>query len=325
MMSPNRDQNYQKRRQAAQETVREQENDGNFWFAKRFFTHALERVVIERSDLAKQWLEAIFTEDFEEVQHLHLVSSFYEALCEFFLKQANPDQGIKLYWQIQKLERKIRIEDKHSGFELLDYALFQAACVDSTKQAWRTKLEQCQTDQELLKLAILVQSGNNRDWLWSNIESGLKSPAPIEKSRAITLLAFILEPEAGEWLSSLVSEQPDTWIKKLAEISHHRWQKNDWAMHWFRQFINAGDDVISWTSFRLFLRCVDSRFWFWRDQVQAEGSVNTFSQKRRQFLEDNLETIKHRIQKNEEPLEKHYLGHKILFGQAFPWMSDSFQ
>lgn len=203
--------------------------------------------------------------------------------------------------------------------------MFQAACVDSTKQAWRTKLEQCKTDQELLKLAILAQSGNSCDWLWSNIESGLKSPAPIEKSRAITLLAFIQEPEAGERLKSLVQEQPDTWLKQLLKISHHRWQKNDWAMHWFRQFLNAGDDVISWTSFRLFLRCVDSRFWFWRDQVQAEGSVNTFSQKRRQFLEDNLETIKHRIQKNEEPLEKHYLGHKILFGQAFPWMSDSFQ
>ena len=325
MMSPNRDQNYQKRRQAAQEIVKEQENNGNFWFAKRFFTHALEPILSERSDLVKQWLEAIFSENPEERQHLPLVSSFYEALCEVLLKQANPDQGIQLYWQIQKLERRIRIEDKHSEFELLDYALFKAACVDSTQQAWRTKLEQCKTDRELLKLAILAQSGNNRDWLWSNIESGLQSSAPIEKSRGITLLAFIQEPEAGERLKSLVPEQPDTWLKQLAEISYHRWQKNNWAMHWFRQFINAGDDVISWTSFRLFLRCVDSRFWLWRDWVQAEGSVSTFSPKRRQFLEENLETIKNRIQTNGEPLEKHYLGHKILFGQAFPWMSDPLQ
>ncbi len=325
MTSPNPDQDCQKQWQSGREVVKQQETDGNTWFAKRFFTHALEKVVIERSDLLEQWLEAISTDNPEEIQHLHLVSSFYEALCEVLLKQPNPDRGIQLYRQIQKLERRIQIEDKYSGFELLDYALFQAACVDSIKQAWRTKLEQCQTDQELLKFAILAQSGNGRDWLWSNIESGLQSPAPIEKSRGITLLAFILEPKAGEWLNSLVSEQPDTWLKKLAEISHHRWQKNNWAMHWFRKFINADDDVISWTSFRLFLRCVDSHFWFWRDQVQAEGSVSRLSPKRRQFLEDNLETIKHRIQKNEEPLEKHYLGLKILFGQAFPWMSDPLQ
>ncbi|MEQ9625642.1 hypothetical protein [Coleofasciculus chthonoplastes] len=325
MMSPNRDHNYQKRRQAAQETVEKQEINGNTWFAKRFFTNALEQIVIEHSDLVEQWLEAISTDNPEEIQQLHLVSSFYEALCEVLLKQPNPDKGIQLYWQIQKLERRIGIEDKHSGFEFLDYALFQAACVDSTKQAWRTKLEQCKTDRELLELAILAQSGNGRDWLWLNIESGIQSLAPIEKSRVITLLAFIQESKAGEWLNSLVQEQPDTWLKKLAEISHHRWQKNNWAIHWFCQFINADDDVISWTSFRLFLRCVDSRFWVWRDQVKAEGSVSTFNQKRRQFLEDNLETIKHRIQKNEEPLEKNYLGHKILFGQAFPWMSDPLQ
>ncbi|MEQ9358424.1 hypothetical protein [Coleofasciculus chthonoplastes] len=325
MTSPNPDQYYQKQWQAAQETVRKQENDGNFWFAKRFFPHALEQILSERSDLVEQWLQAIFTDDIEKIQQLHLVSSFYEALCEVLLKQPNPDKGIQLYWQLQKLERRIGIEDKHSGFEFLDYALFQSPCVDSTKQAWRTKLEQCKTDRELLELAILAQSGNGRDWLWLNIESGIQSLAPIEKSRVITLLAFIQESKAGEWLNSLVQEQPDTWLKKLAEISHHRWQKNNWAIHWFCQFINADDDVISWTSFRLFLRCVDSRFWVWRDQVKAEGSVSTFNQKRRQFLEDNLETIKHRIQKNEEPLEKNYLGHKILFGQAFPWMSDPLQ
>ena len=115
--------------------------------------------------------------------------------------------------------------------------------------------------------------------------------------------------------------QPDTWVKKLFETSQYRWQKNDWAKHWFHRFLAIDDDVKAWAAFRLFLHCVDTRFWHWQMQLKAAVPEHELTPKRLDFLQDNLETIKNRIRKNEKPLRKQYLGHKILEDQAWPWMS----
>jgi hypothetical protein len=212
------------------------------------------------------------------------------------------------------------VVDHRTKIHLLDYALFKAANTTEVQNAWQHRLEQCKTDRELMEIAILAQLGNGREWLWSNVTNGIQSAAPLEKSRSISLLAFVDTEEAFQLLNTLLQNAPDTRIKKLLELSVQRWQVNNWAKDWFRRFLSTADDAVAWASFRLFLQCVDTRFWHWQEQVKAQTAFDKKVEQRWLFFEDNLDTIRNRIRKNEQELEKHYFGQKILQRQAWPWM-----
>ena len=318
--SPNSDEHRQQiRRQMVDKVFKQQTKIGNIWFAQRFFTNTLDQIICKYPDLLEQWFNTVFTKNSGRIQHFYLGYSFYEALCTALLK-VNPEKGILLYWQLQQPGIKIDIRDECSNIKLLDYALFQAIPSENIKCAWREKLEACKTDSELLETAILAQYGRGHEWIWSVVNQGIESTIAIEKSLAITLLAFIQERKAFDYLNSLRENQPDTWIKDLLELSCQLWQQDKWAMHWFSHFLSTIDDVTAWASFRLFLQCVDSRFWHWRQQVETESFESNFLKERYKFLEDSLDTIKHRIGNNEKPLREKFLGHKILVDQTHPWM-----
>jgi len=323
IMNPNsRDQYLKMQKQninSANSIIKQQREAGNVWFAQRLFPVALDQIVCKYPSLLDQWLNAVLVDNPESNRYLYLGYSFYEALCNVLLK-ITPDRGISLYWRLQETEIKINIKDEHSNIELLDYALFQASVTTNMEFAWQKKLEACQTDSELMEVAILAQSGTAGDWLWSIVSLGIKSTVAIEKSRALVLLAFIQRRKAFELINSLMENQSDTWMKDLLEMSRELWQRNDWAMHWFRRFMNLNDNVTAWTSFRLFLQCVDSRFWYWRHQIKTETTENEFIDERYMFLEDNLDAIKNVIKKNEKSLRERFIGHKVLSGQAYPWM-----
>ncbi|GAB4230937.1 MAG: hypothetical protein Kow00121_59630 [Elainellaceae cyanobacterium] len=313
IMSLNSDEQRQTiRKQTVNEVdkiIKQQSEAGNPWFAQHLFSNVIEQVIHKYPDLVKQWLTVILTDSSLGKRYLNLGYSFYEVLCTILLK-VDPERGISLYWQLQEPEIKIDTRDEYSNIKLLDYALFQALSSENVKRAWKEKLEACKTDSELLELAILSQYGNARSWLWSVVKQGTKSTVAIEKSRALMLLAFIQEEEAFELMNSLRENQPDTWVKDLLELSCQLWKRNNWAMYWYRRFLSMSSDITSWTAFRLFLQCVDSRFWYWRRQIETELLANNYPMKRFSFLEDNFETIKNTIQKNEKPLREKFLGHK---------------
>jgi hypothetical protein len=229
-----------------------------------------------------------------------------------------PDKGLELYWRLKETNIGARVIDHNSKIQLLDYSLFKIPDTPQARNAWQQKLEQCQTDRDLMEIAILAQFGNGSDWLWLYIQDRVHSPIPLEKTRAMAMLAFI--DNAYKLLKTLLKNPPDTWEKQLLELSLQRWQMNDWAKYWFHRFLRADDDVEAWASFRLFLRCVDTRFWHWEERIKAEVEINKTIERRWIFFEDNLDTVHNRIRKNEQDLKKHYLGQKILNRQAWPWM-----
>lgn len=316
------EQSQQIQRQTINEIIKQQTAAGNTWFAKRVFPNVLDQIVKNYPHLVGQWLNPVLTGTSEGRRYLCLGYSFYEALCTVLLK-IDPARGVLLYWRLQNSGIKTDVIDEHSNFKLIDYALFQALPSEDIKHAWQRKLEECTSDSELLEIAVLAQHGDSSDWLWETILQGVKSTAAFEKSRAIVLLAFMQERRAFDHLNSLLEGQPDTWIRDLLEYSQQLLQRNNWARHWFFCFLSANDDVTAWSSFRLFLQCVDSRFWYWQRQIKAEYSESNFYQKRCLFMKDNLDEVKNRIKKNENPLREKFLGHKVLVGQACPWMPAS--
>jgi hypothetical protein len=136
------------------------------------------------------------------------------------------------------------------------------------------------------------------------------------------MLGFLDNSFAFDRLNQLALEQPNTWRKRLVKLSLERWQKNSWARYWFDKFLNEKDRVIAWSSFRLFLKCVDERFWLWRDNPidRASSQDRELQKSYLSFLEDNTDTINNSIKNNEQKLTQHLFGHKIVERQAWPWI-----
>jgi hypothetical protein len=314
-----KDEEYQNLMQIAQQAIEEQMEAGNLWFAQHFYADALEQILERRPDLASKWVEFALADTDDAIRRIRLAGSFYDALCTTLLKR-EPSTGSRLYWQVLDASRGVTVRDARSKIRVLDYALFKALATDDIQDTWERRLEQCTTDQELMQVAIVAQHGNGRDWLQSYIKQRIHSSAPLEKSRAFTLLGFIEAKENFELLSELLETEPDTWIKDLLRTSLRRWLTNAWAKHWFRRFLAIDDNVAAWAAFRLLLQCVDGRFWLWQQAIQSEVENSAQLEKRIAFLKDNSGTIENRIQKNEEPLKKHLFGQKINPAQVWPWM-----
>jgi hypothetical protein len=315
-----REEEYKDLRQIAEQVIKEQRRAGNLWFARRFHGEALDQILDKRPGLVSEWVKLALKDTNDAIRRIRIAQSFYHALCATLLKH-KPTKGVCLYWRLHNIDGGIIVQDVHSKIELLDYALFDAPAVDTTLDSWKRKLEQCTTDQELMQVAIIAQHGNGQEWLQSYIEQRIRSSIPLKKSRAFTLLGFLEAEEGFKHISNLLETEPETWTKELLSISLKRWQINAWAKHWFRRFLNVSDNVMAWASFRLFLHCVDSRFWLWQQVIPYEvESSDGQLKKRLEFLADNLGTIESRIKKNEEPLRKRLFGQKIKSNQVWPWM-----
>ena len=312
------DQERQNMAQIARQTIEEQIEAGNLWFAQDFRACALEQVMNRRPDLVSQWVEFALADTDDAIRRVRLARSFYEALCTMLLEH-NPDTGSDLYWRLLKISGGITVRDARSEIRLLDYALFKAPA-NEIQNAWERRLEECTTDQELMQIAIVAQHGNGGDWLEAYIYERTQSSVPLERCRALTLLGFMETEESFELLNELLETAPATWIQDLLTTSLKRRQTNAWAKHWFQRFLTVDDDILAWAAFRLFLQCVDSRFWFWQQDVQSEVGDNAQLERRLAFLKSNSGTIEKRVRKNEKGLTENLFGQKARQNQAWPWI-----
>jgi hypothetical protein len=80
------------------------------------------------------------------------------------------------------------------------------------------------------------------------------------------------------------------------------------------------DDVSAWAAFRLFLRCIDTRFWFWQEQIENDIEVTKVTKRRRDFFDNNIDNIRNAIRNNESEIAEQFLGQKLMKRQVWPWM-----
>ena len=77
------------------------------------------------------------------------------------------------------------------------------------------------------------------------------------------------------------------------------------------------DRVKSWAAFRLFLRCVDKRFWIWGKELI---NIAELSDWKKDAYMANIGTIMEAIKKNEEKLKDTFICHEVKENQLWPWM-----
>jgi hypothetical protein len=304
-------------RQVVAQALQQQTEQANYWFGRHFDTNALTEVISQRPDLLEQWLNALTVDDHHTARLLYLAHSFYESLCIILLQHA-PERGLALYTQLNN--NPIFAVDSRSHARLVDQALFgMIPCAEASSQ-WLATLNACKTDLELLTITSLAQRGTAGEWLWTIIDQNCDSASPREQSLAITALAFYEGEQAVQRLTILAKHAPETWRGELIQTSLKRWQRNHWAKHWFRQFFNTDRAIDAWAAFRLFLSCVDRRFWHWQKQIRTEYIEHPAFQRRNLFVESNRETIRNKIRQNEEPLKRQLYGQKLLEKQVWPWI-----
>ena len=306
--------------QILREAVAQQAAAGNAWFGEVVYPNELQAIIEQYPDLVRQWVQAATATEPEAYRRLRLCGSFYGALCVGLLGK-DTQMATSLYWRLQKAGTRVHVVDHFSGVEFLDLAFFNAEPDVNLRGAWSEKLEQATTDQELLRIAFLAQHGKAKNWLLKYVAEGTGSPIPISKARSIILLGFSDDQETLGVIDQLLQTQPETWIGDLAKASKQRWNKNSWSKHWFHRFLTASDDATAWASFRLFLLCIDSRFWLWGKRLEVEVGDGNVRPERLTFLRDNLENIRDHIQKNEKEMADQFLGQKILEREVWPWMS----
>lgn len=293
------------------ETQNRQLEAGNYLFCEIIPRDVLTQIVSQRPDLVDIWLNPIQPEQDNTAEKvIHLGSTFYQILCSVLLDINHP-QAIKLYQYLRNINRRITLKNSNTNICFLDYTLFQIPPNGSIENEWQRRLELCYSDLELMQLTIAAQQGHGLDWLNSYIELKLNSSAPLDFSRAVAILGFLETDAAFARLSQLKEEQPNTWKKRIVDISLIRWQTNSWAKHWFKCFMNTDERVIAWSYFKLFLLCVDRRFWLWKDNFVCNNSSDNFQKNYQNLLEDNMNKIEKYIKKNEEELGKYFLCYRI--------------
>ncbi|MFC1816633.1 hypothetical protein ACFL0M_12035 [Thermodesulfobacteriota bacterium] len=302
------------------ESLGKQTAAGNVWFFRQFYRYSLDRVFSIRPDLVQMWLHAVYEDTQDSFWLLFSSQSFYEVLLRVLLEN-DPVEASKLLRHLESFPGKIRYIDNKTGISLTNYAIFRSRRHHEIQKIWDERFEKCSSDLELFEIALVVQQTGNISWLKNKIEKGLKSPWPFDHARSILLTGFIEDNDSELALNKYI-EMPRFWLQTVAEKALNLWKRNNWAKHWFNKFLNDEDDIKAWACFGLFLKCVDRRFWIWKECFLGDYHAKKDKQPNRiEFLSLNQNEIKRAIKKNEEKRSKTYLGEKVLSNQVWPWMN----
>ncbi len=282
----------------------------------------LSEIVISHPESISKWLEPIAPyQDRAWAQRIvSACSHFYEKLCAALLKRSDK-RGIELYNFLSQMERKVKLRDARTNIYFLDTAIFgipQTASIST--DIWQKRLKDCRSDLELMEICIAAQQGNGGEWLKSYAAKNLESDIPLDFAYGSTLLGFLNTNTAKDLLQQQIDLQPVSWRGRSVKLSLERWQHDSWARYWFEAFIHESIPDLAWSRFRLFLQCVDRRYWLWKKELINDVSNQPHSHLSRnlEFLEDNANTIQNSIKTNEKPYQDNFLGQKIEERQAWP-------
>jgi hypothetical protein len=297
----------------------EQRRVGKPWFAEGPPATALEGVVSRRPELAERWVAAALSAN--EGQALFLRhGGFLRELCVALLRIL-PEKGLRLRDHLFRTRGVGLIRDARTDTPIVDLALWGAPPVPVIANARRDMILDARSDLELFRVVLAAEVGRQTDWLHQESGRLLASDRVLDQARAITLAGFTNDSEAWEAVEARRQDVAESWVDRVVELSRGRRERDRFARDWFQRFTAARDEVRAWAAFRLFLQCVDRRFWVWRSEIEQNSPVEIYSDRRRRFLlfqEDALERI---LKKNESTWKKTFLGHRVLDREAWPWLS----
>jgi hypothetical protein len=286
--------------------------------ATGFESAALGAVVEANPALVTDWLTRVLPQTPAANSLIAACRGFFEALCEVLLG-AWPEQGVALFHRLQACP-PFRLVDRATEIDNLLFVLFRAPSSTPVDSLKADLFEQCVTDADLFDLAFVAQLACADDWLEGQIGRWLASERRFDRARGIVLLGLLNAEDAEARLVQAKAAHGQCWLGSRAEAAAQIARRNRWAQHWFERFLRAPDDLDGWAAFRIFLQCVDRRFWLWGPAlVQAQCLFDS----RNLHYQANRRAIAAAARRNERgtlKLHERLVGEKVLEGKAWPWM-----
>ncbi len=244
------------------------------------------------------------------LRRVHLAEGLYLRLCEVLLAHA-PDKGLRL-WRALLDSMKVRFNGLAKIPELVHIAMRapDSAPVDAARDEL-TRLNRCNTDQDLFELVIACQLHDRDKWLDDFIAADVASDQPWRHRRAAVLKAFHRLPTVDklQW-----PEGKAVGSLRALERNLMKWtNRGSLAKHWWDRFITATDTDTAFAAWHVFLGCADRRAWQWwhrRPKRQTE-----LDRLRELHLSANAGLFSRTLEKQEEKTPK-FADH--LFGLDAP-------
>jgi hypothetical protein len=119
----------------------------------------------------------------------------------------------------------------------------------------------------------------------------------------------------------LENREPSTpsWLNAVVEHAQAELRLDARARHWFRVFLSSPSREESWAAFRLFLRCVDRRWWLWKNHELYDARNEPDLQVRIRHLVLNRDAIKKCIEKRIDERMKVLFSWRLPTLEMMPW------
>lgn len=287
---------------------------GNPWFVFSFSYGNLDKVVALSVAPWRPWVAAAMEDGGGRI--IALCRAFYEKLCAALLVH-EPETGAGLF-RVLRAHDTVRLNDNDTRLSVLLIDLFAARNSELVAELRDSILNDCSTDMALFELVLLSTQGGDEAWLNQKIEVMRNSNWDYDRARAWMLEGYSLSLEAHERLQEFVASSEDSWVRDKAEFALRNQKRNIYARHWFERFLAENDRVKAWAAFRLFLRCVDRRFWLWLPNMPLKNAELW----KRDALKANYAEICTMTEKNEKKWQDTLVGHGIQSDQLWPWMKN---
>lgn len=298
-----------------------QQNTGNSYFADAFSVPILLKIVTSKKSLVEQWLKPLQIDSEKPSPLIDWTATFYQSLCCALFLSPHEALAIKLYRYLSQYPPKVKVIDLETNIASIDTALFSASISENIKSEWIRAIENCCSDDQLLKIVIASQQNKeSSQWLEEYIQELLHSQVPREFSHGVTLAGFSDFPSSLKCLKKLEKSLEDSWRKSLVDLSIRRHQTNLWSQHWFGEFLAIPDRLEAWRAFRLFIHIVDTRFYRWEKDLMEKSESDEIPREKTIFLQECRSRIQDVIEKREKEYSKYFMGHKIIYRQAWPWL-----
>lgn len=298
------------------ELAASENHDGNPWLIASFHHGSLAEVVAQDIKPWKPWLLPVLQGSTQGRYLLAACRGFYEALCSALLA-SSPTDGAALY---DVLSRSATVHIVNHPLDLPELLLNVFSAPDSaeTCRIRDRQLDSATTDMDLFEFVLLAEKGGKSEWLHRRIIDDLESTWDYKRARALMLLSASDHEADGLHLASWIKQHPDCWLRKVAELAHLRFSRNQWAHRWFKSFLTRTNRTESWAAFQLFLGCVDRRFWLWEERKM----LSTTEQWKQDAFAFNLGDVTSACTKNEKRLHDSLIGHPVKWGDYWPWMRE---
>jgi len=302
-----------------EKVIEEQRQAGNELFARYFRANGLAEVISDCPDEIHDMVAAALADTPQADKLVWRARSLYEGLCSRLLVH-QPGLGVQLHRKLESTARGIRYQKAGTRITWTDYGLFAATPLPAVEDEWERRLAECTSDRALLEVVLAAQAGTAMEWLRLRIMHDLQPQPQWKCARALMLLAFLDDAQAETQLCDFIAANASPWLADIADDCLHLWKRNNWAKHWFRLFLKEQTETKAWAAFRLFLECVDSRFYHWVDAVLKDTANLDGTHPRMSYLRQQWSEIEKSAERNEKELVKTYLTEKILDNSAWPWM-----